>query len=131
MEAREPRTAAAARNPRAVHRGGPQLDVRGTLPRRACTRTLTAGAPNAQVHGDVFRTPPRAGLLAVYVGTGAQVLACTVVTMAFAVFGFLSPSNRGGAPRAQRDAARATRCRARARARGVASSGLLALARHG
>ena len=25
------------------------------------------------VHGDVFRIPPRAGLLAVYVGTGVQV----------------------------------------------------------
>ena len=25
------------------------------------------------VHGDVFRPPPRAGLLAVYVGTGVQV----------------------------------------------------------
>jgi hypothetical protein len=25
------------------------------------------------VHGDVFRAPPRAGLLAVYVGTGVQV----------------------------------------------------------
>ena len=26
------------------------------------------------VHGDVFRPPPRAGLLAVYLGTGVQVL---------------------------------------------------------
>lgn len=48
------------------------------------------------VHGDVFRPPPRAGLLAVYVGTGAQVLGCAIFTLAFAVFGFLSPSNRGG-----------------------------------
>ena len=28
------------------------------------------------VHGDVFRPPPRAGLLAVYLGTGVQVLRC-------------------------------------------------------
>ena len=49
-----------------------------------------------QVHGDVFRPPPRAGLLAVYLGTGVQVLGMSVVTMAFAVLGFLSPSNRGG-----------------------------------
>jgi len=48
------------------------------------------------VHGDVFRAPPRAGLLAVYLGTGVQVLGMAVVTMAFAVLGFLSPSNRGG-----------------------------------
>uniref|UniRef100_A0A7S4BFB6 Transmembrane 9 superfamily member n=1 Tax=Chrysotila carterae TaxID=13221 RepID=A0A7S4BFB6_CHRCT len=47
------------------------------------------------VHGDVFRPPKRAALLSVYVGTGVQVLAMTVVTMFFAVFGFLSPSNRG------------------------------------
>merc|ERR1719160_1499813 len=48
------------------------------------------------VHGDVFRAPPRAGLLAVYVGTGVQVLGMGVVLMLFAVLGFLSPSNRGG-----------------------------------
>jgi len=48
------------------------------------------------VHGDVFRTPVRAGLLVVYLGTGVQVLGMAVITMAFAVFGFLSPSNRGG-----------------------------------
>ena len=35
------------------------------------------------VHGDVFRAPPRAGLLAVYLGTGVQVLGMAVVTMAF------------------------------------------------
>merc|ERR1711998_67495 len=48
------------------------------------------------VHGDVFRPPPRAGLLAVYVGTGVQVLGMGVVLMIFAVLGFHSPSNRGG-----------------------------------
>ncbi|XP_024396557.1 transmembrane 9 superfamily member 7 [Physcomitrium patens] len=48
------------------------------------------------VHGDVFRPPINAGLLCAYVGTGVQFLGMTVVTMIFALFGFLSPANRGG-----------------------------------
>jgi len=48
------------------------------------------------VHGDVFRPPAAAGLLAVYVGTGAQVFGMAFVTMIFALLGFLSPANRGG-----------------------------------
>ncbi|KAJ7517125.1 hypothetical protein O6H91_21G011300 [Diphasiastrum complanatum] len=48
------------------------------------------------VHGDVFRPPSNAGLLCVYVGTGVQFFGMTLVTMIFAVFGFLSPANRGG-----------------------------------
>eukprot|EP00164_Ancoracysta_twista_P001602 GFYU01002103.1.p1 GENE.GFYU01002103.1~~GFYU01002103.1.p1 ORF type:complete len:652 (+),score=198.47 GFYU01002103.1:195-2150(+) len=48
------------------------------------------------VHGDVFRPPDNTFLLSVFVGTGAQVMGMTVVTMAFALLGFLSPSNRGG-----------------------------------
>ena len=36
------------------------------------------------------------GLLAVYLGTGVQLLGMGVITMCFALFGFLSPSNRGG-----------------------------------
>ncbi|KAH7365630.1 hypothetical protein KP509_18G038600 [Ceratopteris richardii] len=48
------------------------------------------------VHGDVFRPPTHAGLLCVYVGSGVQFFAMTLVTMAFALLGFLSPSNRGG-----------------------------------
>lgn len=48
------------------------------------------------VHGDVFRPPTNAGLLCAYVGTGVQFLGMTVVTMIFALFGFLSPANRGG-----------------------------------
>jgi len=48
------------------------------------------------VHGDVFRAPANFGLLAVYVGTGAQVFGMTFVTMVFALLGFLSPANRGG-----------------------------------
>lgn len=48
------------------------------------------------VHGDVFRAPTNASLLCVYVGTGVQFFAMTLVTMIFAILGFLSPSNRGG-----------------------------------
>lgn len=48
------------------------------------------------VHGDVFRPPAHSSLLCVYVGTGVQVFGMTLVTMIFALLGFLSPSNRGG-----------------------------------
>jgi len=48
------------------------------------------------VHGDVFRPPPMPMLLSVCVGTGVQTLTMTVITMVFAVLGFLSPANRGG-----------------------------------
>jgi transmembrane 9 superfamily member 2/4 len=48
------------------------------------------------VHGDVFRPPPRSMYLATYVGTGMQLLGMVLVTMIFAVLGFLSPANRGG-----------------------------------
>ncbi|KVI05889.1 Major facilitator superfamily domain, general substrate transporter [Cynara cardunculus var. scolymus] len=48
------------------------------------------------LHGDVFRAPAKSGLLSVYVGTGVQILGMTLVTMIFALLGFLSPSNRGG-----------------------------------
>ncbi|XP_065849339.1 transmembrane 9 superfamily member 8 [Euphorbia lathyris] len=48
------------------------------------------------VHGDVFRPPSNSDLLCVYVGTGVQFLCMTLVTMMFAILGFLSPSNRGG-----------------------------------
>jgi len=48
------------------------------------------------VHGDVFRPPSRPMLLSVLVGTGVQVFAMSVITMVFAVLGFLSPANRGG-----------------------------------
>lgn len=51
------------------------------------------------VHADVFRPP--AGwfgpmVLSVMVGSGMQVLMMAVTLMVFAVFGFLSPANRGG-----------------------------------
>ncbi|PIA45859.1 hypothetical protein AQUCO_01600241v1 [Aquilegia coerulea] len=48
------------------------------------------------VHGDVFRPPTQSDLLCVYVGTGVQFFGMILVTMIFAVLGFLSPSNRGG-----------------------------------
>ncbi|KAH7674970.1 transmembrane 9 superfamily member 2/4 protein [Dioscorea alata] len=48
------------------------------------------------VHGDVFRAPANSDLLCVYVGTGVQFFGMLLVTMMFAVLGFLSPSNRGG-----------------------------------
>ncbi|ONK76558.1 uncharacterized protein A4U43_C03F29520 [Asparagus officinalis] len=48
------------------------------------------------VHGDVFRPPTNSDLLCVFVGTGVQFFLMAVVTMIFALLGFLSPSNRGG-----------------------------------
>ncbi|KAJ4958526.1 hypothetical protein NE237_025637 [Protea cynaroides] len=48
------------------------------------------------VHGDVFRAPSNSELLCVYVGTGFQFFGMLLVTMIFALLGFLSPSNRGG-----------------------------------
>eukprot|EP01083_Nonionella_stella_P078217 213909_1 len=48
------------------------------------------------VHGDVFRPPRHGGLFSVLVGTGCQVFSMTLLTMLFAVVGFLSPANRGG-----------------------------------
>ena len=47
------------------------------------------------VHGDVFRKPEAAGLLAVYAGTGAQLFFMSFVTLIFACLGFLSPQQRG------------------------------------
>ncbi|KAJ4754996.1 Transmembrane 9 superfamily member [Rhynchospora pubera] len=48
------------------------------------------------VHGDVFRPPAHSDWLCVYAGTGVQFFGMLLVTMIFAVLGFLSPSNRGG-----------------------------------
>ena len=47
------------------------------------------------VHGDVFRSPKYPLLLSVFLGNGAQLFVMTGITIAFALFGFLSPSNRG------------------------------------
>jgi len=47
------------------------------------------------VHGDVFRSPTNPMLLSVFLGSGAQLFFMTGATIAFALLGFLSPSNRG------------------------------------
>jgi len=48
------------------------------------------------IHGDVFRPPAFAHGLCVLVGTGYQLIGMSIVTLFFAVLGFLSPANRGG-----------------------------------
>ena len=47
------------------------------------------------VHGDVFRPPKNPLLLSIFLGNGAQLFFMTGITIFFALFGFLSPSNRG------------------------------------
>jgi len=47
------------------------------------------------VHGDVFRKPRHSKLLVVSLGSGVQILGMSVVTLIFALFGFLSPAHRG------------------------------------
>lgn len=47
------------------------------------------------VHGDVFRSPQNRMLLSVFLGSGVQLFFMIVVTLVFALLGFLSPSNRG------------------------------------
>lgn len=47
------------------------------------------------VHGDVFRAPKYSLMLSVFLGNGAQLFVMTGATIAFALLGFLSPSNRG------------------------------------
>eukprot|EP00457_Paulinella_chromatophora_P003085 gb/GEZN01003090.1/.p1 GENE.gb/GEZN01003090.1/~~gb/GEZN01003090.1/.p1 ORF type:complete len:661 (-),score=103.75 gb/GEZN01003090.1/:257-2239(-) len=48
------------------------------------------------VHGDVFRPPQNWQYFAVLLGTGTQIFAMTLITLTFALLGFLSPANRGG-----------------------------------
>merc|ERR1712050_285174 len=47
------------------------------------------------VHGDVFRKPKHAKMLAVSVGSGLQIFGMSVVTLIFALLGVLSPAHRG------------------------------------
>mmetsp|Transcript_92510 Transcript_92510/g.193407 ORF Transcript_92510/g.193407 Transcript_92510/m.193407 type:complete len:640 (+) Transcript_92510:47-1966(+) len=47
------------------------------------------------VHGDVFRKPRHSKALAVSIGSGVQLLVCSVVTLVFSAAGFLSPVHRG------------------------------------
>ena len=44
----------------------------------------------------MFRPPAHASLLCTYVGVGVQLFGMLLVTMVFALLGFLSPANRGG-----------------------------------
>eukprot|EP00916_Digyalum_oweni_P019785 GHVL01033027.1.p1 GENE.GHVL01033027.1~~GHVL01033027.1.p1 ORF type:complete len:371 (+),score=26.56 GHVL01033027.1:731-1843(+) len=48
------------------------------------------------VHGDVFRKPQHSQFLAVFTGSGIQILCMACLTIFFAVLGFLSPAHRGG-----------------------------------
>jgi len=48
------------------------------------------------LHGDVFRMPPFAKLLAVSVASGVQLLLMVLLTLVFGLLGFLSPAHRGG-----------------------------------
>eukprot|EP01025_Chloroclados_australasicus_P055854 TRINITY_DN6857_c0_g1_i2.p1 TRINITY_DN6857_c0_g1~~TRINITY_DN6857_c0_g1_i2.p1 ORF type:complete len:448 (-),score=23.30 TRINITY_DN6857_c0_g1_i2:465-1808(-) len=47
------------------------------------------------VSGDVFRCPKHPESLAVYLGSGTQIVASSAVTLFFATLGFLSPASRG------------------------------------
>ncbi|KAI5955167.1 TMN2 [Candida jiufengensis] len=47
------------------------------------------------IHGDVFRPPSQKQLLSIIVGSGLQIFFMAFVTIIFALFGLLSPSNRG------------------------------------
>lgn len=47
------------------------------------------------VHGDVFRPPQRAKLLAAFVGSGIQIFCVTLIVIVFAMLGMLSPASRG------------------------------------
>ena len=47
------------------------------------------------IHGDVFRKPRHSKLLAVFVGSGIQILFMVFVSLALAGVGLFSPSNRG------------------------------------
>lgn len=47
------------------------------------------------IHGEIYRTPSHPLLLSIAVGTGSQLIAMSGITLAFALLGFLSPSNRG------------------------------------
>ena len=47
------------------------------------------------VSGDIFRTPQNPVGLAVRIGSGVQIIMTTLVTVFFAMIGFLSPASRG------------------------------------
>jgi len=47
------------------------------------------------VHGDVFRAPNNPLLLSALIGSGVQMLLMVLITLAFSMFGMLSPASRG------------------------------------
>ncbi|KAF5124827.1 hypothetical protein DV495_003730 [Geotrichum candidum] len=47
------------------------------------------------IHGDVFRAPSHKLLLSVFLGSGAQLIVMSGITLSFSLLGLLSPSNRG------------------------------------
>jgi transmembrane 9 superfamily protein 2/4 len=47
------------------------------------------------IHSEVFRPPAFGAMFSILVGTGVQVFGMALVTLIFAVLGFLSPANRG------------------------------------
>jgi len=49
-----------------------------------------------QIHGDILRRPKFPVFFSVLIGSGVQILSMGILTIVFALFGFLSPANRGG-----------------------------------
>ncbi|KAF8200786.1 hypothetical protein BJ912DRAFT_1038517 [Pholiota molesta] len=47
------------------------------------------------IHGEVFRPPKNPLVLSILVGNGSQIAAMVIITLVFALLGFLSPSSRG------------------------------------
>lgn len=47
------------------------------------------------IHGDIFRPPINRMILSIFVGSGFQLFLMAFVTILFALFGLLSPANRG------------------------------------
>jgi len=49
-----------------------------------------------KIHGDILKKPRCPIIFSVLIGSGVQILSMTILTLVFALFGFLSPANRGG-----------------------------------
>jgi transmembrane 9 superfamily protein 2/4 len=71
--------------------GGEKIDVESLL-----EEEMEEVAPWKRLHGDVFRIPPYAGLLAPIVGSGMQLLIMAAGLLLLSCFGILNPSFRGG-----------------------------------
>lgn len=48
------------------------------------------------IYSEVFRPPQNGGFFSVLIGSGVQVFSMALLTLVFALLGFLSPANRGG-----------------------------------